>query len=76
MPTTIKNFETRALELPAKDRARLAVHLIASLDSVDPGENEHLWAKEAERRYKTYKAGHMTARPAHDVFADIRKTFK
>jgi putative addiction module component (TIGR02574 family) len=76
MPSTLKTFETRALKLPAKARAQLAVHLIASLDNIDPAENEHLWAQEAERRYKAYKAGHMTARPAHDVFADINKKFK
>jgi putative addiction module component (TIGR02574 family) len=76
MSPGIKTFETRALRLPTKDRARLAVHLIASLDNIDTAENNHLWAKEAERRFKTYKTGQMTARPTKDVIADIRKTFK
>ncbi len=76
MSPALKDFETRALKLPAKDRAKLAVHLIASLDNMAPAENEHLWAKEADRRYKAYKAGQMSARAADDVLADIRKTFK
>ena len=35
-------------------------------------ENDVLWAEEAERRYADYKAGHIEAVGADEVFARLR----
>jgi putative addiction module component (TIGR02574 family) len=56
-----------ALSLDARDRARLAEQLLASLDTLTEEEAERLWADEAERRLKEYRAGRMTAVSADEV---------
>lgn len=70
------NFEAQALKLPLRDRARLAERLIASLDAQDNSENERLWVEEAERRFREYKKGNITSRPAQDVLRDARAAIK
>jgi putative addiction module component (TIGR02574 family) len=61
---TVKELESRALRLSAKDRARLAENLILSLDeSEDPG-SEKAWLDLAETRYAAYRKGKLRARPA------------
>ena len=52
--------------------AALAETLLASLDEIDDIENERLWVEEAERRYREYKLGNMSSRPAEDVLRDVR----
>ena len=76
MPPNLKECETQALKLPPKERAILAEHLIASLDSLDDSENEHLWLEEADRRYQEYKKGNISARPAEDVLREARSVIK
>jgi putative addiction module component (TIGR02574 family) len=70
MSLDLKKFEQQALHLPVKDRAALAEHLIASLDTADDVECERLWVEEAERRYQEYKRGRISSRPAEDIFRD------
>ena len=69
----LEDIEKSILELPAWERALLAEHLIESLDTLTPQENETLWLEEARVRYESYKNGHSTARPAEDVFSDLYK---
>ena len=76
MSPELKEFKTWALSFSAKDRAALAEHLIASLDSLEDSENERLWLEEADRRYKEYKKGNVSARPAEDVLRDARSIIK
>ncbi len=76
MAVDLKRFEEQAMQLPPKERALLAEHLIASLDEADEVENEALWAEEAERRYRDYKAGKIAARPAEEALADARKSLR
>jgi len=68
--------ETQALRLLPQERAALAEHLIASLDSLDDSENERLWIEEADRRYQEYKRGNISARSAEDVLRDARTAIK
>jgi putative addiction module component (TIGR02574 family) len=68
--------EAQALRLLPEERAALAEHLIASLDSLDDSENERLWIEEADRRYQEYKRGNISARPAEDVLRDARTAIK
>jgi hypothetical protein len=70
MTTELQTLETAALKLPPVARARLAEHLIASLDDLDDHEAERLWVEEAERRYQGYREGKIPARAAADVFLD------
>jgi putative addiction module component (TIGR02574 family) len=56
-----------ALSLGLRDRAKLAEKLLASLDTLSEEEADRLWADEAERRLKEYRAGRMRAIPADDV---------
>jgi putative addiction module component (TIGR02574 family) len=72
----LKQCEAHALKLPPKDRAILAERLITSLDSLEGSENEQLWVEEAQRRYKGYRKGKITARPAQDVFREARIAIK
>ena len=76
MSPELKECEERIMKLPLEDRAILAEHLIASLDSVDDSVNERLWVVEAERRYHEFKNGRITARPAADVMSDARSRIK
>jgi putative addiction module component (TIGR02574 family) len=59
---TVRDLANRALQLPARQRARLAKRLLRSLD--DAGEPDVLdaWVQEAERRYRAYKQGKTTGR--------------
>ena len=76
MSPELKECEAQVLNLPVEDRAILAEHLITSLDSVEDSENERLWVEEAERRYRLFKSGTISARPAIDVLRDARTRIK
>jgi len=65
-------LEAEALRLPAKDRARLAKHLLLSLDEAADPDVEKLWIREAERRYKEYKKGNVRGIPAAEAFRRAR----
>ncbi len=64
-------IESMALQLPASARARLAQHLIASLDGAD--DTERAWADEAARRSEDLSAGATAPVSAADVFAEARR---
>lgn len=72
MPSKIKEIEEEALRLSSHERAKLAEHLISSLDEEEDPEAERLWIKEAERRYKEYKLGKVKAKSSEKVFKDAR----
>lgn len=72
-------LETAALELPPRERARLAHRLIESLDgevSESPSEIERAWAAEIERRVAAYQAGEIDSVPASDVLEEARSLVK
>lgn len=72
MLADLKTVEIDALNLPVSQRAVLVQHLLASLDDVDEQENELLWLKEAQRRFKAYKNGTVSSRDAFEAIADMR----
>lgn len=74
MAATVEQIEAEALSLPIEDRARLAEHLIASLDA--DAETEKAWAKEIERRLQALDSGTVKSIPASEVFAEIRNRLK
>jgi hypothetical protein len=64
--------EMCAVEIQARDRARLAEKLLESLKNLSNAENEILWAEEAERRDATWSSSVGGARTAKRVLRDAR----
>jgi putative addiction module component (TIGR02574 family) len=72
MSLKVKEIEEEALRLHPHERAKLAEHLIHSLDEEEDPEAEKLWIEEAERRYREYKQGKVKTKPAELVFKEAR----
>jgi putative addiction module component (TIGR02574 family) len=72
-PTMIEND---AIRLPHRERARLALRLIESLDPGKDEEVDELWLAEAERRLKEYDEGTASARDIDDALLEIEKQLK
>jgi putative addiction module component (TIGR02574 family) len=74
MAHSIAEIEDDVLRLPAEDRARLALRLLASLEETveSPEEIEQLWIVEAERRFRELRDGVVQGIPARQVFAELR----
>ena len=69
-------IESEALALPADDRARIALHLLESIDSrpaSGPKKVEEAWIAEANRRYQAYLRGDEQAIDAEQVFDELRE---
>lgn len=73
MASDLKTCEKMALGLTLRQRARLAEHLLASIDQPSESENEKLWTEEAHRRYVGYKNGQISARPVAEAIRDARR---
>ena len=72
MPKSVAEREQEAQHLPTQDRARLAQHLIASLDPGEDVDAEAAWLAEAENRYQAYRQGKLTAKSADQVFREAK----
>ncbi len=72
MSSSTRNLEEQVKRLPQKDRARLAMRLIESLDPGTDEDAEALWLDEAEIRLRAYDAGKTQSRPVNDVIAEIK----
>ena len=70
-----QSIEAQLLRLPARDRARLAEMLLASLEGAEPGV-ESAWAEEAERRYRELASGEVAGVPAEEVFAELDSRYR
>jgi len=76
MSSSSRNLEEQIKRLPQKDRARLAMSLIESLDPGTDEDAEALWLDEAGKRVKAYDAGKTQSRPVNDVIAEIKSGLK
>jgi putative addiction module component (TIGR02574 family) len=74
MPTTLADVRKIALALPPEEREILAEELVSSLEKRQLTDIDKAWLKEAERRYRDYKAGKTKGIPAEEVFAELRQT--
>ena len=72
MTSSTRNLEKQVQSLAQKDRARLALQLIESLDPGTDEDAEGLWLDEAERRLADYDAGKTESRPVDDVISEIK----
>jgi hypothetical protein len=70
---TLRTIKSAAMKLPAAARGELAAALLSSLEMDNPAEIEQAWIKESERRYRQYRLGRTTARPASESIAAARK---
>jgi putative addiction module component (TIGR02574 family) len=69
-------IESKALQLPPKERARLAQRLIASLDQESDRDAEQAWLAEAERRLDELESGKVAGIPAEEVLDKARSTLR
>jgi hypothetical protein len=76
MASPMRQLESNALRLPARQRALLAERLISSLDEVTDPDAEKLWVEEAERRLEELCSGTAKSRPAESVFRKARSTLR
>jgi putative addiction module component (TIGR02574 family) len=70
MQTQFETLEAEALKLTVAEPAKLAEHLIASLD--EDSEIEEAWATETERRIAEIEAGTVQLIPAAEAIASAR----
>jgi putative addiction module component (TIGR02574 family) len=67
-------IQDEILGLPATERVRLIDVLWKSISAPEQQARETAWAMESERRIDAYDTGKLTARPASEIFADLKKT--
>jgi hypothetical protein len=68
--------EEQAAQLPHRERARLALRLIESLEPGQDEDVDELWLSEAERRLREYERGATQARDADDAISEIERQLK
>jgi putative addiction module component (TIGR02574 family) len=76
MASDSTTIQDDAVRLPHRERAKLALRLIESLD---PGEDEdvsEIWLAEAERRLKAYDEGTIEARDIDEALSEIEQRLK
>ena len=61
MARLARELEAQAMKLSRQERARLAQHLISSLDREVDAAAERFWLAEAERRLADLKSGKVAA---------------
>lgn len=76
MASPARQVEAKALKLSARERARLAERLIASLDDEVDSDAEAAWAREAERRLDELRTGKVKGRSAAGVFRKARAALR
>ena len=74
-PHSAADIEREALRLTEKQRARIALRLLSSLEPTEgsPSEIEAAWLEEVERRDREIEDGTVTTIPAEKVFAALRR---
>lgn len=76
MKTDKLDIEDQASRLPHRERARLALKLIESLEPGHDEDVDELWLDEAERRLERYDAGTSEAQDADEALSEIEAQLK
>ena len=76
MTTDARNLEKMAGRLAAKDRARLALRLIESLDPGEDEDADEQWLDEAEQRLADYESGKIEAESADAAIREIEQNLQ
>ncbi len=72
MARQFSEIQQELAELPAKERAKLALAPVESLEPEEEGDIAEAWRVEAERRFEQYRRGEITAISGEQVFASVR----
>jgi putative addiction module component (TIGR02574 family) len=70
-----EQLEKEVLAMPATDRARLADHMLASLETSGQIEIEQAWGVEAEDRIKGLESGELSTASEEEVNQEIAAKF-
>ena len=73
MPKHGEQILSEALKLPPMKRAELVESLLCSFEFPSRKRIDALWAQEAESRIDAFERGEISATPAKEVFAKIKK---
>jgi len=73
MARQLSEIQQELAELPAKERAKLALALVESLESEEHGDIAEAWRIEAERRLAQCQRGEIAAASGEQVFANVRR---
>lgn len=73
MANTLLELKQKAAQLPAAERAELALCLIESLDGPGDPDVEQAWRLEIERRIGQIDRGEVNLVPGDEVFARLRR---
>lgn len=76
MASVARQLEAKVLELPPRERARLAERLISSLDQEVDADAEAAWVREGESRLDELKSGKAKGRAAAGVFRRARAALR
>lgn len=75
MSQPIEQIEAEALQLSRHDRAKVALHLLDSLEQETPEFSpeaiEKAWLEESAKRLEAYRSGDMRAYPAEEIIAEL-----
>ena len=71
-----QGIEDQAAQLPRRERARLALRLIESLEPGQDENVEELWLDEAERRLKKYDEAKTQTDDAEEAISDIERNLR
>ena len=69
-------LEDRITQLPVRERARLALRLLASLEPGPDEDVDELWLDEAEKRLQAFDEGLTNARDLEEVISEIEQQIK
>ena len=67
-----KELIAKISDLPVEQRARIADHILQTLNAPDP-DIELAWIQEVEKRVKEYEKGKVELIPAQEVFKSLRE---
>lgn len=70
------SLEDQISRLPDRERARLALRLLESLEPGSDDGVDDLWLDEAERRLQNYDKGLTDARDAEEAIVEIERQLR
>jgi len=76
MTAALKKVTHDALELPRRQRAKLAHALIVSIDAGPDKNVDAAWDAEIDRRVREIRTGKVKGVPAEEVFAKLRAKYR
>ncbi len=77
MASKINEIEKEIFQLPPRERALLAKHIISTLDEgEEDADADQLWFEEVRRRYNEYNEGKVKAKPAKKVFEEASRILR